>query len=163
MSRYNRYGGFRTPRKKKIRSPIRIKERVAKKGGRCAACRSRYEAGDEITVVNIRRRTYHRHGCVPANVGALPTAGPALANTPASVVAALSASWSPGEAKLVAMSALENALVSVAKHSTSITPEMESAFDRYNKLKGVALRPGSENEGKMAMREAVIKLVRTVF
>jgi hypothetical protein len=60
------------------------------------------------------------------------------------------------------MQSLENALVVVAAF-TGITPEMEAAFERYNKLKGVALRPGSENEGVMAMREAVIKLVRTIF
>ncbi len=156
---------FRRPRAKKIRSAVRIKERVAKKGGRCSACRGRYETGDEITVVNIRRRTFHRHGCVPANVGQMPTtgAGPVVGNTPTAVVAALSTTWSVGEAKLVAMQALENALVVVAKKAPSITPEMEAAFDRYNKLKGVALRPGSENEGVMAMREAVIKLVRTIF
>ena len=62
------YGAAR--RTKKIRSPIRVKERVAKKGGKCAACRVRYEPGDPITVVNVKRRTYHRATCVPANVGA---------------------------------------------------------------------------------------------
>lgn len=156
---------FRRPRTKKIRSAVRVKERVAKKGGRCSACRGRYETGDEITVVNIRRRTFHRLGCVPANVGQMPTgsAGPVMSNTPTAVVAALSTNWSVGEAKLVAMQSLENALVVVAKKAFSITPEMEAAFERYNKLKGVALRPGSENEGVMAMREAVIKLVRTIF
>ena len=155
---------IRTPRAKKIRPMVRVKERVAKKGGRCSACKGRYESGDKVTVVNIRRRTYHTAGCVPANVEQSGvSSGPVVGSTPTAVVAALSTTWSPGEAKLVAMQALENALVTVAKKAAVITPEMEAAFDRYNKLKGVALRPGSENEGVMAMREAVIKLVRTIF
>jgi hypothetical protein len=161
--RRNRYGGFSTPKKKVIRNPIRVKERVAKKGGRCAACRLRYEPGDPVTVVNVKRKTFHRNGCVPANVDMPTAAGPVIANTPTAVVQALSAQWSPGEAKLVGMMALENAMVVVAKAMPVITEEIEKAFDRYEKLKSSALRPGSENEGNMAMREALIKLVRTIL
>jgi hypothetical protein len=162
--RRSRYGGFRAPRTKKIRNPIRVKERVAKKGGRCAACRSRYEKGDEITVVNIRRRTYHRHGCVPMNVGVMPTAGPmAVANTPEAVVKALASNWSVGEAKLVAIMALENAMVVVAKNTPVTTPEMEKSFDRFMKVKAMALRPGSDQEGKQATRLSLIEIIKTFF
>jgi len=153
-----------TTRTKKIRPTVRVKERIAKKGGRCAACRIRYEKGDEVTVVNIRRKTYHRHGCVPANVGQLPTAtGPSvIGDKPEDVVKALSSNWSIGEAKLVAMLALENAMVVVAKKST-ITPEMEKAFDRYGKVKNMFLRPGSEQEEKQAARLSILEIVKTFF
>jgi hypothetical protein len=161
-----RYGGYRaprTPRPKKIRPMVRVKERIAKKGGRCAACKGRYEAGTPVTVVNIRRKVYHTAGCVPANAGQLPTSGGIQVNpTPDAVVKALSTTWALGEGKLVGMLALENALV-IASKSIDITPSIEKAFDRYNKLKAMAMRPGSENEGNMAARMAIIDLVKLVF
>jgi len=150
-----------------------VKERIAKKGGKCSACKSRYEAGAEVTVVNIRRKTYHRHTCVPANVHQLPTAGgPAVGNTPEDVVKALSVNWSIGESQLVAMLSLENALVATAK-SKGITPEMEKAFETYNKLKAravqipagesAAIRESLEKEAATAKRMSIINLVKIVF
>lgn len=165
--RRSRYGGYRstrTPKPKKIRPMIRVKDRVAKKGGRCAACKSRYEKGDNVTVVNIRRRTYHQGSCVPANAGVMPTAGGGpIAPTPAAVVSALSHTWSEGESKLVAIQALENAMVVIAKNSNSITPEQEKAFEKFNKVKAMFLRPGSEQEGKQAAKLAVLEIVKTFF
>jgi hypothetical protein len=61
------------------------------------------------------------------------------------------------------MMALENALVVTAKRAAVITPEMEKAFDRYNKLKAMFLRPGSDNEGQMAAKLAVVEVVKAVF
>lgn len=165
MARRSRYGVPRTKRTKKIRPLVRIKERVAKKGGRCSACRGRYEAGDRVTVAIIKRRTYHTHTCVPANVAASFSMGGgavAIANTPTAVVAALSANWTVGEAKLVALQALENAMVAVAKNET-VTPEMEKAFERYNKLKAVFLRPGTEHEGKQGAKFSVLEVVKAFF
>jgi hypothetical protein len=161
--RRSRYGGVRRARTKKIRNPIRVKDRIAQKGGKCAACRGRYEKGDEVTVVNVRRRTYHKAGCVPANVGMPTAAGPVVSNTPTAVVAALSANWSAGEAKLVAIQALENAMVVIAKSGVTITPEMEKAFDKYNKCKAVFMRPGSDQEGKQAARLSVLEVVKSFF
>lgn len=172
MRRRRSYLG-RQPRTKKIRSAVRVKERVAKKGGRCAGCKSRYEAGADVTVVNIRRKTYHRHTCVPANVHQLPTAGgPTMNNTPEEVVKALSINWSVGEAQLVAMLSLENALVATAK-TKGITSEMERAFEVYNKLKAravqipqgesAAIRQSLEQEAATAKRMAIINLVKTIF
>jgi len=141
----------RRPRTKKIRSPIRIKPRIAKQGGKCDGCKMRFSPGEEITYVIVRKRKFHTHSCVPANVGQLQAAppGPTLPR-------------SPGEARLQALASLENALVVIAK-TEGITPEMEKAFDRFNKLKSVGLRPGSANEGRMGFREATIALVRVVF
>ncbi len=162
-----RHNSFRTPRRKKIRNPIRIKERVAKKGGRCSACRGRYEKGDEVTVVNIRRRTFHRHGCVPLNVGQMPTAGGGVqvGSTPADVIAAMRSNWTVGEAKLVAIQAMENAMVVIAKNNAIVEKDVDpnKAFDKYKKYKTVFLRPGSDNEGRQGARLAIIEVVKTFF
>jgi hypothetical protein len=159
-----RYGFNRRPRAKKIRNPIRVKERIAKKGGRCAACKARYEKGDEITVVNIRRRTYHRHGCVPANAAQMPmTAGPVVGTTPEAVVKAMSSNWSPGEAKLVALMALENAMVVVGKNAPAFTEAMDRSFKRFMGAKGHILNPGNDTETSSAMKLAVNEIVKTFF
>jgi len=124
----------------------------------------RFAAGAEITYVIVRKRKYHTLSCVPVNVGQMPAAaggGPLIAS-PDAVVKALSTNWTIGESKMTAMLALENALVVVAKNK-GITPEMEKAFDRYNKLKGMAMRPGSQNEGEIAARLAIIEVVKAVF
>jgi hypothetical protein len=161
----SRYGGYRKPRTKKIRPLVRVRERIAKKGGRCAGCRSRYEKGDEITVVIVKQRKYHRHTCVPANAGQMPTAGAPngpIANTPDAVVKAFASNWTIGEAKLVAIQAFENAMVVVAKNST-ITPEMEKAFDRFNKIKARVIRPGTDAEGQVAFRLAITEIAKNFF
>jgi hypothetical protein len=103
----------------------------------------------------MRRRVFHTGTCVPANIDQLTT----LVGT-ASPTTALPTT--PGEAAMSALVQLENAMVLRAK-SMPITPEMEKAFERYTKLKGMALRPGSDNEGRMAMKHATIELVKIVF
>jgi hypothetical protein len=161
-------------RTKKIRSPIRVKERIAKKGGKCAACRARYEPGDLITVVNVKRRTYHRSTCVPANVGAAisaTTGGPIAAQTAAQVAQAFSINWSPGEARMVAMLGMENAMaINIKKGLTVVTPELDKAFKTYNSCKNTAMHVPSggqtgatESEKKQAIRVALINLVKLVF
>jgi hypothetical protein len=159
------YYGRRSTRTKKIRNPIRVKERIAKKGGRCAACKGRYEPGDEVTSVVIRRRVYHRGGCVPANVGQMPTAsGGPVTMSAAQLATALSVSWSFGEAKMVGLLGLENALVvGIKSGSVNLTPEIEKMFEKYNKYKASALRPGSNQEEKQAMVLAATSLIKMVF
>jgi hypothetical protein len=157
---------FGTKRKTtKIRNPIRVKERTAKKGGKCAACRMRFEPGDPVTVVNVKRRTYHRNGCVPLNVG-MPAAGggPMPVMDAAQVAKAFSINWSAGEAKMVGLLGLENAMAVMGKLGIiKDTPEVEKAFDRYNKCKASAMRPGSDQEGKQAMVLAATSLIKIVF
>jgi hypothetical protein len=154
-------------RTKKIRNPIRVKERIAKKGGRCAACRLRFEAGSEVTVVNIKRRTYHRHTCVPANVGMPQPSGGVGASamtTAADVGTAMSIKWTQGEAEMVGLLAFENALaVKLKRQVGGITDAQRTEYKKYNARKNMALRPGSENEGRQAMMAAIISLVRLVY
>lgn len=162
---------FRKQRTKKIRSPIRVKERIAKKGGRCAACKGRYEPGAEVTVVNIRRRTYHRLTCVPANAGQLPTTGGTSIVSSTQVAQAISINWTAGEAALVALVALENVLtVRIKKGLVEITPELDKAWERFNKFKGSMMHVptggqvgNTEQEKKQAMRLAFLDIVKMVF
>src|SRR5678815_225807 len=163
MRRHSRYGGG-ARRTKKIRSPISIKNKTAKRGGRCSGCRSRFEVGDEVTYVKVKRRVYHAHTCVPANAGQMPTAGGPTPTTAAEVAKSLSANWQVPEAQMVGLLALENALVvAIKRGQMRMNPEVEKSFDRYEKLKQVAMRPGSAQEGKQAMKMATIDLVKLVF
>lgn len=167
----SRFGSAR--RTKKIRSPIKVKERIAKKGGRCAACKGRYEAGAQVTVVNIRRRTYHTASCVPANVGQMPTTavGGSPLTSSTAVAQAMSINWSAGEAALVALVALENVLtVRIKRGLVEVTPEMEKAWERFNKFKGAVMHVptggqigNTEQEKKQAMRLAFLDIVKLVF
>ena len=89
--------------------------------------------------------------------------------TPDSVATALSARWIEGEAKAIAMLALENAMVVVASKKP-VTPEMEKAFDKYNKLKGLATHEATLNqagatpgEKSLAFRMAINEIVKIIF
>lgn len=155
MRRSPRFGA--TQRKRKVRNPITVRQRVTKKGGRCAGCRQRYEIGDNVTVVKVKRRVFHTASCVPPNIDQIGTII-GQQNTGAPVTMPKT----HGEAAMDAMVRLENALVLRAK-AVGITDEMEKIFDRYQKLKGMALRPGSDNEGRMAMVQSLIALVKLVF
>lgn len=74
----------------------------------------------------------------------------------------VSPTMSAQEAAFAAMLGLENALVARAREG-KITSEMEIGFAKYNKIKELALRPGTGPEGKVALRMALIELVKLVF
>lgn len=137
----------RKPRQ--FKSTVTVKAKLARRSGTCNGCGSRFEKGEDITYVRHRIRRFHTATCVPANAGAAPSATPTVPKNPI-------------EAAHAAMLALENALVSKAK-AVGITPEIEKSFDRYQKLKSMALRPGSEQEGKTALRQAIVDIVKMVF
>jgi len=61
-----------------------------------------------------------------------------------------------------ALAKLEEALVAKAK-KTGITPEMNSAFERYQKIKARALQPGTISEGDVALRLGTVELIKLVF
>ena len=148
-------------RRRRVRTPkpsIKVKVKPARRPGKCTACNSRFYKGDEITYVTHRVRRFHSY-CVPANIhveattpGAAPPrpAPPPLPSTPA-------------EAAAAAMVALENALVVRAKKD-GITPEMDKAFQRYQKLKALALNAGAfDNEAKSALRLSFTEIIKLVF
>ncbi len=69
------------------------------------------------------------------------------------------------DAKLAAFEALaklEDALVAKATEQ-GITPEMGTAFERFQKIKARALAPGTPGEGAVALRMATIELVKLVY
>jgi hypothetical protein len=68
----------------------------------------------------------------------------------------------PAESKLtLALRALEEAILE--KAGKALTPEMEKAWSKYQKLKEVVARPGSSNEGTVALKLALIEAVKLVF
>jgi len=68
--------------------------------------------------------------------------------------------------KLVALAALEDAMV-VKLRDTGVTPEARKAFERYQKLKALALgpvtSPAMQNEADSALRMATVELVKLAF
>ena len=68
--------------------------------------------------------------------------------------------------KVVALSSLESAFILRLKE-TGITDDARHAFDKYKKLKALALAPTlnvfTQNEADTALRQAVITLVKFAF
>lgn len=163
---------FATRKPKKIRTRIRVRERVAKTTvkGKCTACKGHFKVGDKMTVEIIKQRKFHTDTCVPADIGRMPGGNTIqVSATPEAVVKALTTNWSLGEAKMVGMLALENALVVVAK-TGKITPELEKSFERYNKFKAMGVHiptlgqtGTTEAEKGQAVRLAIIELVKAIF
>lgn len=101
--------------------------------------------------MRVRIKRYHTQSCVPPNVtNPLQSTGPApRPNTPT-------------ESTLDALLGMENALV-VKARSSGITPEMDKAFQKYQKCKALGLHPQTNNEGRVAIRMAILELVKLVF
>jgi hypothetical protein len=66
------------------------------------------------------------------------------------------------EAAFAAMLGLENALIARAREG-NVTAEIERGFAKYQKIKELSLRPGTASEGKVALKMALLELVRLVF
>lgn len=75
----------------------------------------------------------------------------------------VSATMNADEAAFAAMLGLENALVARVREMGSSTPSMDAGFVKYSKIKELALRPGTGPEGKVALRMAILELVKLVF
>lgn len=141
----------RLRRPRKMRPSVTVKQKAAPRDGKCSACSGVIPKGEQAVYIRTRVRRYHLT-CQPANphaaVGA-PMGAPALPSDPI-------------EASLRALEALENALIVKVKKS-GVTAELEKMFDTYQKLKAVALRPGTPAEGVTAMKMAVLQIVKAVF
>lgn len=134
---------------------VSVKERSARKRGRCAGCRTHYEAGDIIVQARIRTRKFHPC-CVPVDIttnfaGTTQVAAP----PPPKILTA-------EEAALAALVSIETALVARAQQ-LGITDEMEKQFDRYQKLKAHVLKPGSPAEEKAFLRRTLLDAINLVF
>lgn len=71
-------------------------------------------------------------------------------------------SLTPEEAKLHALTAMENALVITAT-KVGITPQMRDGFAKYQKLKALALQSNVHGEARNALRFATIELVKLIY
>lgn len=145
----------RLRRPRRVKNPISVKVKPAKRNGICTGCGSYFYKGDEVTYVRTKIRRYHGR-CVPPNADQPPT----TYGAPAATAPVLPKT--PQEAINAAMLALENAMVVKAK-TNGITDEMEKQFTRYQKLKAMAMRPGSTQEGQTALRLAVIDLIKIIL
>jgi len=66
------------------------------------------------------------------------------------------------ETALLALIALETALVTRAAHK-GVTPELESAFKKFQGIKARVLRPGTPAEGEVATSLAIQQIVKLVY
>jgi len=103
------------------------------------------------------RRANRAAGIPPKSTGRKRTRGGPAFSTPKPTAAGL---------KLVALAALEDVLVTKLR-DTGITPEVRKAYDRYSKLKALALgpvtSPAMQNEADSALRMATVELVKLAF
>ena len=60
-----------------------------------------------------------------------------------------------------ALLALEEAVISSA--CTTMTPELSAGWDKVQKLKALALAPGTEHEGRTALKLALIAAIKLAF
>ena len=81
---------------------------------------------------------------------------------PGNAFASIPAAADPQTMTLHALVALEDALTAQAA-VVGVSDELEKRFERYQKLKSLALRAGTESEARTAMRMTLIEVVKLVF
>lgn len=65
---------------------------------------------------------------------------------------------------LKALGLLEDALIERAMEpSFKMTDDLEKQWARYNKIKALALQPGTTAEGRVALKTALVKVIDLVF
>ncbi len=115
--------------------------KVKMTGETCSKCHKPLEIGDRV-IYTVPMHEY----CNPGAFAALPVA------------------QTVEQVRLNALVALEDALVTMAAQSTNgVGAELEKHFDRYQKVKAIALRPGTPGEERAALRLALIEAVKLVF
>jgi hypothetical protein len=111
----------------------------ADRDGTCSLCHQPYSRGDRI----VWREAAHEQ-CHPGAFATLP---------PAQTIE---------QVRLAALAALEDALITIAA-TNGVNVALEKQFDKYQKLKAVALRPGTSGEELAFLRAALIEAVKLVF
>lgn len=176
------FGGRRTS------SPVTSHTGAARKRGRCVACRSYFEKGDQIITLKLKKRyallacghtlkrskKFHT-GCVPQDIITAMGYDPAKAGQyvpppPPSAQHNVAPPPKPASHEDLALSALlavENAIKARAKAVKTIDPvqykEIAEKFKTFQGIKARALRPGTEHEGTTAMKLALRKGLDIVF
>lgn len=67
------------------------------------------------------------------------------------------------DAWIIALAALEEAIVQQAAQVPGRSTEMERGWTKYQKLKALALAPGTHAEGRQALKLAVLEAVKLAF
>lgn len=117
-----------------------MKRGKATRPGTCSVCKSGYVRGDRV----VYQSAVHQSCSYGGGFNAIPPA-PTLEYT-----------------RLKAIDAMEEAIQSAAQVN-GVSDETEKAWETYEKLKAIGLRPGSSNEEKIAFRQALIYLVKMAF
>lgn len=61
---------------------------------------------------------------------------------------------------LKALGVLEDAVIErFTSPKVKVTPEMEKAWDRYSKMKALAMNPGTSAEGHVALKKAMLTIL----
>jgi hypothetical protein len=115
-----------------------MKKAKATKPGTCVKCKKPYLRGERI----FWTQPVHQ-SCLHGAFSSIPPA-PTLEMT-----------------RLVAMAALEEAEVAAAENG--VEDAVEKMWERYEKLKAMALQPGSKQEETQAFRMALLKLVEIAY
>jgi hypothetical protein len=67
------------------------------------------------------------------------------------------------EAVHTALLILEGALITTVRERGNTTDEQRRSFVKYQKIKALALRPGTTSEGQNAMRMALVEMIKTLL
>ena len=123
---------------------------LSKYDGRCKTCGGRYLIGDDVAWDPQTRKASHP-GCAPL----------ALSRAPIAAATPQARQETAQEAALAALAALEHAVI--VRASETGAADLERAWDRLQKCKALALRPGTQMEGRAALRVALVEAVKLVF
>lgn len=110
--------------------------RRAKTDGICAACQKPYLKREYVDY----REAVHMECMGLTDVPAAPT---------------------PEQTRLAAMDALEEAVLTQAR-AVGVSDEVEKKWERYQKVKEYALRPGTPAEGQVAWRRALLEMTELI-
>lgn len=129
---------------------------TSKYDGRCKSCGGRYAVGDQIAWDPQTRKAYHP-GCAPLGVADPPRRARGQPAVPGTVGTRDRAQ----NAALTVLAALEEAIL--LRADQLVSADLERAWDRYQKVKALALQPGTEGEGQAALRTALIEAIKIAF
>lgn len=159
---------------------------VARRRGKCRACRTFFEQGETIAVLRLPKslrlagacatcnhklvgiKKYHV-ACLPtdwnAAMGFDPTKTYTSAPPPSAAhkVPPPPKPLTPEDAAMNALLAIETAVKTRARGNPAYIAEVEKLFKTYQGLKARALRPGTPEEGLTAMKIAMKKALDLVF
>ena len=116
-----------------------LKRGKASRPGTCQACKGPIVRGDRVVYTSMAHAN-----CVGGGFTTVPPA-PTLEFT-----------------LLQALDALEET-VQVAAQVNGVSDELERQWARYEKLKALGLQPGTTHEGRLAMKSALVELVKMAF